>query len=317
MTSISVPVDAGATAPIKIDTGQLDQLVKDLTKGSGSEKLLQSVQTFADRAPALIGFVENRIERFESAFLAARLAGTSNRELRALQAAGQELGLSADAMRSGVQSLHRSVRDDPAVAAALREQGVITHDDEGNQRSTAEVVRALSAALQTLGDTQAAELGKKLGLEAPVTEALRSPAFVAQADASYASLEGSRVEAAGERAHQVMASVREVGRQMDSVFAQAFLTMADKLEPFLQNVGIWLKENGTTLGTRLGEVGNFAISILSGLGPLISMFQTLDEVTGGFSSQALLATGALLLLGGGAVIGGCPVCCRHCREPPG
>ena len=73
MTSISVPVDAGATAPIKIDTGQLDQLVKDLTKGSGSE-LLQSVQTFADRAPALIGFVENRIERFESAFLAARLA---------------------------------------------------------------------------------------------------------------------------------------------------------------------------------------------------------------------------------------------------
>lgn len=304
MTSISVPVGAGATAPIKIDTGQLDQLVKDLTKGSGSEKLLQSVQTFADRAPALIGFVENRIERFESAFLAARLAGTSNRELRALQAAGQELGLSADAMRNGVQSLYRSVRDDPAVAAALREQGVITHDDEGNQRSTAEVVRALSAALQTLGDTQAAELGKKLGLEAPVTEALRSPAFVAQADASYASLEGSRVEAAGERAHQVMASVREVGRQMDSVFAQAFLTMADKLEPFLQNVGTWLKENGTTLGTRLGEVGNFVISILSGLGPLISMFQTLDEVTGGFSSQALLATGALLLLGGGAVIGG-------------
>ena len=60
-------------------------------------------------------------------------------------------------MRSGVQSLHRSVRDDPAVAAALWEQGVITHDDEGNQRSTAEVVRALSAALQTLGDTQAAE----------------------------------------------------------------------------------------------------------------------------------------------------------------
>ena len=159
----------------------------------------------------------------------------------------------------------------------------------------------MSAALQTLGDTQAAELGKKLGLEAPVTEALRSPAFVAQADASYASLEGSRVEAAGERAHQVMASVREVGRQMDSVFAQAFLTMADKLEPFLQNVGIWLKENGTTLGTRLGEVGNFAISILSGLGPLISMFQTLDEVTGGFSSQALLATGPYW--GGGAVIG--------------
>ena len=130
-----------------------------------------------------------------------------------------------------------------------------------------------------------------MGLDA-CDEALRSPAFVAQADASYASLEGSRVEAAGERAHQVMASVREVGRQMDSVFAQAFLTMADKLEPFLQNVGIWLKENGTTLGTRLGEVGNFAISILSGLGPLISMFQTLDEVTGGFSSQALLATGA-------------------------
>ena len=101
-----------------------------------------------------------------------------------------------------------------------------------------------------------------------------------------------------------MTSVREVGRQLDSVFAQAFLTMADKLEPFLQNVATWLKENGTLLGTRLGEVGNFFISILSGLGPLISMFQWLDEATGGFSTQLTLALGGLLLLGGGGVIRG-------------
>ena len=134
-------------------------------------------------------------------------------------------------------------------------------------------------------------------------EALRNPAFPAQADSAYAGLEGSKVDAAGERAHRVMTSVREVGRQLDSVFAQAFLTMADKLEPFLQNVATWLKENGTLLGTRLGEVGNFFISILSGLGPLISMFQWLDEATGGFSTQLTLALGGLLLGGGGVIRG--------------
>ncbi|WZB61454.1 hypothetical protein WJ970_30015 [Achromobacter xylosoxidans] len=229
---------------------------------------------------------------------------------------GQEFGLSAEAMRNGVQALYRSVRDDPEAAAALRKQGISTHDDEGNQRSTADLARALSNVLQKLDGKQANELGKQLNLDASVIEALRNPAFPAQADSAYAGLEGSRVDAAGERAHRVMTSVREVGRQLDSVFAQAFLTMADKLEPFLQNVATWLKENGTLLGTRLGEVGNFFISILSGLGPLISMFQWLDEATGGFSTQLTLALGGLLLLGGGGVIRDCSACCRPCRRQP-
>ena len=71
-------------------------------------------------------------------------------ELRALEAAGQEFGLSAEAMRNGVQALYRSVRDDPEAAAALRKQGISTHDDEGNQRSTADLARALSNVLQKL-----------------------------------------------------------------------------------------------------------------------------------------------------------------------
>ena len=310
MTSISVPVDAGGTATFKIDKGQLDQLMSQLGqlsdqgKPSRSEKLMQALQTFVDRAHTVVSFAESRLERFENAFMAARLAGTSGRELRALEAAGQEFGLSAEAMRNGVQALYRSVRDDPEAAAALRKQGISTHDDEGNQRSTADLARALSNVLQKLDGKQANELGKQLNLDASVIEALRNPAFPAQADSAYAGLEGSRVDAAGERAHRVMTSVREVGRQLDSVFAQAFLTMADKLEPFLQNVATWLKENGTLLGTRLGEVGNFFISILSGLGPLISMFQWLDEATGGFSTQLTLALGGLLLLGGGGVIRG-------------
>ncbi|MBR8655955.1 phage tail protein [Achromobacter sp. Marseille-Q0513] len=310
MTSISVPVDAGGTATFKIDKGQLDQLMSQLGqlndkgKPSRSEKLMQALQTFVDRAHTVVSFAESRIERFENAFMAARLAGTSGRELRALEAAGQEFGLSAEAMRNGVQALYRSVRDDPEAAAALRKQGISTHDDEGNQRSTADLARALSNVLQKLDGKQANELGKQLNLDASVIEALRNPAFPAQADSAYAGLEGSRVDAAGERAHRVMTSVREVGRQLDSVFAQAFLTMADKLEPFLQNVATWLKENGTLLGTRLGEVGNFFISILSGLGPLMSMFLWLDEATGGFSSQLTLALSGLLLLGGGGVIGG-------------
>ena len=118
MTSISVPVDAGGTATFKIDKGQLDQLMSQLGQLSDQGKpsrseLMQALQTFVDRAHTVVSFAESRLERFENAFMAARLAGTSGRELRALEAAGQEFGLSAEAMRNGVQALYRSVRDDP------------------------------------------------------------------------------------------------------------------------------------------------------------------------------------------------------------
>ena len=78
-------------------------------------------------------------------------------------------------MRNGVQALYRSVRDDPEAAAALRKQGISTHDDEGNQRSTADLARALSNVLQKLDGKQANELGKQLNLDASVIEALRNP----------------------------------------------------------------------------------------------------------------------------------------------
>ena len=49
------------------------------------------------------------------------------------------------------------------------------HDDEGNQRSTADLARALSNVLQKLDGKQANELGKQLNLDASVIEALRNP----------------------------------------------------------------------------------------------------------------------------------------------
>ena len=60
MTSISVPVDAGGTATFKIDKGQLDQLMSQLGqlsdqgKPSRSEKLMQALQTFVDRAHTVV-----------------------------------------------------------------------------------------------------------------------------------------------------------------------------------------------------------------------------------------------------------------------
>ena len=178
MTSISVPVDAGGTATFKIDKGQLDQLMSQLGqlsdqgKPSRSEKLMQALQTFVDRAHTVVSFAESRLERFENAFMAAR--GTSQGAARAGggRAGIRPVGRSHAQWRAGALSLRaRRSRG----RGSLRKQGISTHDDEGNQRSTADLARALSNVLQKLDGKQANELGKQLNLDASVIEALRNP----------------------------------------------------------------------------------------------------------------------------------------------
>ena len=152
---------------------QLGQL-SDQGKPSRSEKLMQALQTFVDRAHTVVSFAESRLERFENAFMAARLAGTSGRSCaRWRRPAGiRPVGRSHAQWRAGALSL-RARRSE--AAAALRKQGISTHDDEGNQRSTADLARALSNVLQKLDGKQANELGKQLNLDASVIEALRNP----------------------------------------------------------------------------------------------------------------------------------------------
>ncbi|MCH1995775.1 phage tail protein, partial [Achromobacter xylosoxidans] len=115
--------------------------------------------------------------------------------------------------------------------------------------------------------------------------------------------EGSRIEAAGERAHQLMATIRALSGSVDAMFAQALLTMGPQLQQTLDGISAWFKENGQTAGKRLGEVGNFVLSIMSLLGPVVSLITWLDGVTGGLSSQLLLLVGGFLMLGGGGVVG--------------
>ena len=79
--------------------------------------------------------------------------------------------------------------------------------------------------------------------------------------------------------------------------------MGPKLQETLDGISVWFKENGQTAGKRLGEIGNFVLSIMSLLGPVISLITWLDGVTWGLSSQLLLLVGGFLMLGGGGVVG--------------
>ncbi|WYX07744.1 phage tail protein [Achromobacter xylosoxidans] len=117
-------------------------------------------------------------------------------------------------------------------------------------------------------------------MDAGLVEALRDPAFGQRLSVQRDAEEGSRIEAAGERAHQLMATIRALSGSVDAMFAQALLTMGPQLQQTLDGISAWFKENGQTAGKRLGEVGNFVLSIISLLGPVVTLITWLDGVTG-------------------------------------
>lgn len=303
MANTTVPIDpSGLIGIFKIDKDDLKDL-KQAIGDSRKQSLADALAVFAGRAKSVVDFAENKIAQFEQGYFAAKLGGTSGRDMRALEAVAQDFGVSVEAMRSSTQALHRNVRDDPRIAALLEQMHISSSDGAGAQRNSADLMLELSDALKRMDPAQARATGQSLGLEPGVMEALRDPEFGQRLSVQRDAQENSTVEAAGERAHQLMGTIRELSGSVNAMFAQALLTMGPKLQETLDGISAWFKENGQTAGKRLGEVGNFVLSIMSLLGPVISLITWLDGLTGGLSSQLLVLVGGFLMLGGGGVVG--------------
>lgn len=303
MANTTVPIDpSGLIGIFKIDKDDLKDL-KQAIGDSRKQSLADALAVFAGRAKSVVDFAENKIAQFEQGYFAAKLGGTSGRDMRALEAVAQDFGVSVEAMRNSTQALHRNVRDDPRIAALLEQLHISLSDGAGAQRNSADLMLELSDALKRMDPAQARSTGQGLGLDPGVMEALRDPGFGQRLSAQRDTQENSAVEAAGERAHQLMGTIRELSGSVNAMFAQALLTMGPKLQETLDGISAWFKENGQTAGKRLGEVGNFVLSIMSLLGPVISLITWLDGLTGGLSSQLLVLVGGFLMLGGGGVVG--------------
>ena len=303
MANTTVPIDpSGLIGIFKIDKDDLKDL-KQAIGDSRKQSLADALAVFAGRAKSVVDFAENKIAQFEQGYFAAKLGGTSGRDMRALEAVAQDFGVSVEAMRSSTQALHRNVRDDPRIAALLEQMHISSSDGAGAQRNSADLMLELSDALKRMDPAQARATGRSLGLEPGVMEALRDPEFGQRLSVQRDAQKNSTVEAAGERAHQLMGTIRELSGSVNAMFAQALLTMGPKLQETLDGISAWFKENGQTAGKRLGEVGNFVLSIMSLLGPVISLITWLDGLTGGLSSQLLVLVGGFLMLGGGGVVG--------------
>ena len=93
--------------PIKIDKDDLKDL-KQAIGDSRKQSLADALAVFAGRAKSVVDFAENKIAQFEQGYFAAKLGGTTGRDMRALETVAQGFGVSAEAMRSSTQALHRN-----------------------------------------------------------------------------------------------------------------------------------------------------------------------------------------------------------------
>ncbi|MCI1839294.1 MAG: phage tail protein, partial [Achromobacter ruhlandii] len=165
MANTTVPIDpSGLIGIFKIDKDDLKDL-KQAIGDSRKQSLADALAVFAGRAKSVVDFAENKIAQFEQGYFAAKLGGTSGRDMRALETVAQDFGVSVEAMRNSTQALHRNVRDDPKIAALLEQLHISSSDGAGAQRNSADLMLELSDALKRMDPAQARATGQGLGLD--------------------------------------------------------------------------------------------------------------------------------------------------------
>lgn len=92
-------------------------------------------------------------------YFASELANSSVKNLRAMEYAGKQIGISGDAMESSITGMARALRLEPGLAAFLQNMGVPV-----SGRDVSDVMIDLVSALKKMPEYQAAQIAEMFGI---------------------------------------------------------------------------------------------------------------------------------------------------------
>lgn len=277
--------------------------VEDSTKG-----VVRLVATIQGAALTIGASVAGFASKIESLYFVGRRVGATENSLRALGGAARDFGVSADVALGSVEAIAKFMRNNPAGESYIASLGVQTRDANGNLRDTVDLVADIGRVMAAKPTWLASQYSSVLGIDENLMLAMRDPAFVERLQQIRKESENNGMSRAAKDAHELMNSIRELGRTADNMFTLIQADLQQKVGPELKRFSAWFKDNAPEIAKRISDVAQVVLrmaeTILPVLGAVIEKFVEWDKATNGWTTNILLAVAALKALGGFQILSG-------------
>jgi len=277
--------------------------VEDSTKG-----VVRLVATIQGAALTIGASVAGFASKIESLYFVGRRVGATENSLRALGGAARDVGVSADVALGSVEAIAKFMRNNPAGESYIASLGVQTRDANGNLRDTVDLVADIGRVMAAKPTWLASQYSSVLGIDENLMLAMRDPAFIERLRQIRKEAENNGMSRAAKDAHELMNSIRELGRTADNMFTLIQADLQEKVGPELKRFSAWFKDNAPEIAKRISDVAQVVLrmaeTILPVLGAVIEKFVEWDKATNGWTTNILLAVAALKVLGGFQILSG-------------
>ncbi|MBR8654288.1 lytic transglycosylase domain-containing protein [Achromobacter sp. Marseille-Q0513] len=277
--------------------------VEDSTKG-----VVRLVATIQGAALTIGASVAGFASKIESLYFVGRRVGATENSLRALGGAARDFGVSADVALGSVEAIAKFMRNNPAGESYIASLGVQTRDANGNLRDTVDLIADIGRVMASKPTWLANQYGSVLGIDENLMLAMRDPAFIERLRQIRKESENNGMSRAAKDAHELMTSIRELGRTADNMFTLIQADLQEKVGPELKRFSAWFKDNAPEIAKRISDVAQVVLrtaeTILPILGAVIEKFVEWDKATNGWTTNILLAVAALKVLGGFQILSG-------------
>lgn len=206
----------------KIDEDGLRKF--NLALGGTGKNVAQLGAAVVGTTSAIVAGVERVASEFEQLYYASQRTGTTVGNLKALEFAGRQVGLSADQARGAAENLARTLNTSPGSEGLLNYLGVQTRTATGGVRQMNDVLLDLVGRLKSMPTYIAAQYAQIFGLDYTTLQQLENnleDVKKAQAEQhemmARAGLDADDLAA---KSHGFMQELRKLGEQWDVYGAQ-------------------------------------------------------------------------------------------------
>lgn len=254
-------------------------------------------------ALSIYGFTTQIANGLDNLYWASQRTGASVAGIKALGYAASQIGGSAEAAKSSLESLSRFMRNNPGAEGFLNRLGIQTRDAQGNMRDTAAVFTSVGQQLSKMPYYRANQYAQMLGIDENTLMAMRRG--LGSFNADYQSMlqkTGFNAERAAEQSNQFMTSMRGLTGLFGILRDKIGSNLAGGLSGDIDNLRKNLLDNfpkieGTLTKTIKGILwladafGRMAYRVIQGASEVIEWWKKLDAG----SKQFLEILGAVLI----------------------
>lgn len=175
-------------------------------------------------ADALVGMAKKLAESLQHAagdlsdlYYASIRAGTSATNLKALQLAAQDFGVSAQEAGGYLEHLREILLTNPGKEGLINSLGVATRDANGELRDTEDILKDLGRALAQRPTRVANQFGGVLDMPFQILQMIRNPGFIGDLEKFQQSLSKGDYDGASRKAAVFEQQLRQLGSQWDKL----------------------------------------------------------------------------------------------------